>query len=177
MINVKNARKFCCEEISLIENYCEAVSDSQTWQCHHRGEILPCGNFSKKSLVEFGLYYGRPAQELVFLKTTAHRRLHTTGRNNPFYGRRHSVSSRMANSAKHLGNRYCVGRVLSDDSKDRIRMSHLGTKASEKTRMKLSEMRKGMNEGTRWWTDGFRNVRSNQCPSGFVPGLTRVKGK
>ena len=36
MINVK---KFCCEDISKIENYAAAIADTtQTWECHHRME-------------------------------------------------------------------------------------------------------------------------------------------
>ena len=31
---------FCCEDISLIENYKDAVEDkTQIWDCHHRREI------------------------------------------------------------------------------------------------------------------------------------------
>ena len=38
MICEHYARKFCCEDISLIENYALAVADTtQTWDCHHRG--------------------------------------------------------------------------------------------------------------------------------------------
>ena len=36
MIN-EGVKKFCNEDISLIENYNKAISDSnQTWDCHHR---------------------------------------------------------------------------------------------------------------------------------------------
>ena len=38
MINEYCAKKFCCEDPSLIENYALAVADTtQTWDCHHRG--------------------------------------------------------------------------------------------------------------------------------------------
>ncbi len=32
------------------------------------------------------LYYNRPAAELIFLTQSEHRRLHSTGENNPFFG-------------------------------------------------------------------------------------------
>ena len=80
MINEKYAKSFCCEDISLIENYDIAVADTtQTWDCHHRGEVLPCGRFSRADLKKFGLYFNRPAAELIFLTPSAHRQLHFKG--------------------------------------------------------------------------------------------------
>ena len=80
MINEKYAKSYCCEDLSLIENYDKAISDTtQTWDCHHRGEILPCGRFSRDDLKKFGLYYNRPASELIFLTLSEHTRLHAKG--------------------------------------------------------------------------------------------------
>ena len=80
MINEVYAKKYCSDDISLIENYELAINDTtQTWDCHHRGEILPCGRFSHNDLKKFGLYYKRPAAELIFLTHSEHRRLHTKG--------------------------------------------------------------------------------------------------
>ena len=80
MINEYNAKNFCCEDLSLIENYELAIVDTtQTWDCHHRGEILPCGRFSIDDLKKFGLYYKRPAAELIFLTKAEHSSLHKRG--------------------------------------------------------------------------------------------------
>lgn len=80
MINEEYAKTYCCEDLSLIENYELAINDNtQTWECHHRREILPCGRFSRDDLKKFGLYYNRPAAELIFLTQTAHRQLHLKG--------------------------------------------------------------------------------------------------
>ena len=80
MINEKYAKTFCCEDLSLIENYELAINDTtQMWECHHRGEVLPCVRFSRADLKKFGLYFNRPAAELIFLTPTAHRRLHFKG--------------------------------------------------------------------------------------------------
>ena len=80
MISEYYAKKFCCDDISIIENYDIAVADTtQTWDCHHRGEVLPCGRFSRSDLKKFGLYFNRPASELIFLTHSEHRRLHTKG--------------------------------------------------------------------------------------------------
>ena len=73
-------KKYCCEDQSLIENYDKAISDTtQIWHCHHRGEVLPCGRFSPNDLNKFGLYFNRPAAELIFLTQTEHNRLHFKG--------------------------------------------------------------------------------------------------
>ena len=80
MIKIKNVNSYCCEDLSLIENYELAINDTtQTWDCHHRGEVLPCGRFSRDDLKKFGLYFNRPAAELIFLTHSEHRRLHTKG--------------------------------------------------------------------------------------------------
>ena len=80
MINEYCANAYCCEDPSLIENYDKAIADTtQTWECHHRGEVLPCGRFSADDLNKFGLYFNRPAAELIFLTPAAHRQLHKNG--------------------------------------------------------------------------------------------------
>lgn len=73
--NLYNLKKFCCEEISLIENYNEAVNDTtQIWDCHHRKEIEL--NKKVQELIDMGLYYNRPASELIFLPHNEHLRMH-----------------------------------------------------------------------------------------------------
>ena len=80
MINKQCAKKFCYEDPSLIENYDLAIVDqTQTWDCHHRGEILPCGRYEAKDLKKFDLYYNRPASELIFLPHDEHISLHQKG--------------------------------------------------------------------------------------------------
>ena len=80
MICEETAKNYCSEDLSLIENYDKAIADTtQTWDCHHREEVLPCGRFSRDDLKKFGLYYKRPAAELIFLTPTAHRQLHYKG--------------------------------------------------------------------------------------------------
>ena len=70
MICKKTIKNFCCDDPSLIENYDKAINDTtQTWDCHHRGEVLPCGRFSRDDLNKFGLYFNRPAAELIFFDT------------------------------------------------------------------------------------------------------------
>ena len=80
MINEYSVKKYCSEDPSIIENCELAINDhTQTWEIHHRGEILPCGRYTPKDLIKFGLYYSRPASELIFLTPSAHRSLHNNG--------------------------------------------------------------------------------------------------
>ena len=66
----KQAYMYCREDLSLIENYDKAINDNtQIWRCHHRLEIQDNGKiiYTSKQLQDMGLYYNRPASELIFL--------------------------------------------------------------------------------------------------------------
>lgn len=86
------ARRFCCEPLENVENYHEAVSDPTTvWTLHHRDEIrtLPSGMVVRRSmreLMEMGRYYDCPANELIFMRTSDHIKLHRSGFKRPGVG-------------------------------------------------------------------------------------------
>ena len=85
MICERTIKDYCCEDPHLIENYNEAINDkTQTWECHHRLEIDL--DKTTNELKELGLYWNRPASELIFLTSSEHSKLHTIGKNNPLYG-------------------------------------------------------------------------------------------
>ena len=160
MICEKTIKKFCKDDISLIENYDKAIADTtQVWHCHHRRETI----FSKPDLIEIGEYYNRPACELIFLTPNEHHRLHHLGKhlsedtrkklseslngeNNPMFGKHHSAEAR---------------KKMSEANK--------GKHPSEETRTKLSEAIKCKH----WYNNGVICVRAKTCPEGFVPG--RIK--
>ena len=124
MINEKQAKKYCCEDISLIENYKEAVNSNEIYDCHHRLEI----DLKKtpKELQELNLYYNRPATELVFITHADHTRLHQTnkifsqstkdllsdagkkrvGDKNSFYGKRHTEDSKQKMRKPHRKSKW-----------------------------------------------------------------------
>ena len=82
----RHTKRFCSEPLSHIENYEVASSDSEhMWECHHRAEILPCGRYSIKELKACGMYFNRPASELIFLRHDVHRSLHHKGEFNKSY--------------------------------------------------------------------------------------------
>ena len=96
MINKQSAKAYCREDISLIENYENAINDkTQTWVCHHRRETV----FSRKDLIEIGEYYKRPACELIFLTSLEHNRLHKLGKH-------HSEEVKKKMSEYHIGKHY-----------------------------------------------------------------------
>ena len=136
MINEYYATKFCCEDLSLIENYDKAIADTkQTWDCHHRGEVLPCGRVSRDDLKKFGLYFNRPAAELVFLTPSAHRQLH-------FKGVPKSEEHKKALSEAHKGV------PLSEEHKKALSEANKGVPRgpmSEEHKKAISDAMKGVN--------------------------------
>lgn len=98
MINKKNAKLFCKEDIYLIENYDKASKDLlEVWDIHHRKEDE---GYSKQELIDKGMYYKRPASELKFLTKKEHVSLHmkgnkySSGEKHPFYGKHRSEETR-----------------------------------------------------------------------------------
>ena len=74
------------EEKEMIENYYEAQKDDfNGWEIHHRMELRATGavvDSSRQELINWGLYYNRPANELIFLKKEEHVKLHKGVHNN-----------------------------------------------------------------------------------------------
>ena len=79
MINFRQTKKYCKEDIRKIKNYDKAIADTtQTWVCHHRTEIW--WNCSAQDLIDNECYYHRKACELIFLTPAEHIRLHKKGK-------------------------------------------------------------------------------------------------
>ena len=137
MINEKQAKRFCKEDISKIKNCDLAIADkTQTWDCHHMTETW--WHCSKKELIENECYYHRKACELIFLTHAEHIRLHNTGKS------------------------YMRGKHLSDETKKKLSESmkgkNLGKVLSDEARKKMSESRKGKEP----WNKGLRNIYSEE---------------
>lgn len=122
MINSQNAKLYCRDDLSLIENYDKAVADTaHVWDLHHRLELTLDGEFahSKEDLIRMDMYYDRPYFELILLTKSEHRRLHKKGKNSPLKG-------------KHR----------SDETKRKISDAMKGRHYSAETRKKMSEAQK-----------------------------------
>lgn len=155
MINTKRLKWYCCEDISKIENYEQAIADeTQIWDCHHRLEIFMMWKIPAKDLIEGGLYYNQPADRLILLPHSEHLRIHRKGEkwsdetkrkiSEAKKGRKMSEEHKRKMSEAHRGEKHHnYGKHLSEDTKRKISQSSKGRKLSEKTRRKMAEAHKG----------------------------------
>ena len=108
-------KSYCSEQLELIENYQQALAENfKGWCIHHRLEIKPDGTrVSAKELIDKGLYYDRPASELIFLRFGEHSSLHHKGKHRSAEtrqkmseankGKHHSAETRKKLSEAHKG--------------------------------------------------------------------------
>ena len=205
MICTKTAKRYCCEDVSLIENYEQAMADSKTWHCHHRRETTE--GLTTEQLIETGLYYGRPASELIFLPVYEHLSSHNKGRKpwnkgvlgtdefrkkmsevtrgekNPFYGKHHSDETKRKISVAN------TGRCPSEETRKKMSESRTGDKNgffgkhhSEETRKRWSLTRSGKNNhtfGKLWYNNGLQEAHflEGQQPDGWVRGRLKRQKK
>lgn len=121
-------RCFCITP-ELIENYDKAIADTtQVWFCHHKLETHTSDgerrdvDLSWKELKALGVYYDRPAEELIFLTKKEHDQLHYKGRKRkPFT---EETKRKMSKASK--------GRRLSDEAKEKISKANKGNRAWNK---------------------------------------------
>ena len=127
MININNAQEYCKEDISLIENYKQALEDTtQTWHCHHRLETDL--NVPQQYLIDNDLYINRPASELIFLTKSEHSKLHKIGKN-------HSKETRKKMSKSKKGHQgWNEGKKHSKETRKKMSEAHKGKKCSDETR-------------------------------------------
>lgn len=141
MINEAKVKRYCSEDLSLIENYDKAMASSEMWHCHHRREIEDGVVRTIDEMDELGLYYDRPASELIFLTMSEHRSLH---------GRNRSEYARNKTSEANLGHKRSIGRPSpmkgkhhSDEAKNKNRLAHIGKRHTDEWKRKMSERVKG----------------------------------
>lgn len=146
MINETQAKKYCSEDISLIENYELAIADkTQTWECHHRLECVNGVYTSPATLIEKCLYNGRPANELIFLTKAEHWKIHGK---DPAYRKKISKANKGENNGMH------------------------GKHHSEEAKIKMSEAHKGCH----FWNNGIICKYCKESPGpDFVRGRLRIK--
>lgn len=150
MISLKCVYKYCCEDLSMIENYDKAINDkTKIWHCHHRKETD--NNLSIKQLKDKDLYYNRPANELIFLTNADHTRIHMKGIHHPLYGIKQS-----------------------EETRNKRANSNRGKKRSAETKNKLSECQQGRKMMTNGITRTF--VKPDQIEyylnNGYHFGMT-----
>jgi hypothetical protein len=165
MISEIRCYAYCREDLSLIENYDKAVADTtQIWRCHHRLEIQDEGKtiYSVKQLQEMGLYYNRPASELIFLTLSEHNKLHAKYLSEEQKFRRASAMKGRILTKEHRLHlsQALKGRKMSEKELEAHRRGSeklKGRHISEETRLKLLEARKKIK-----YTDEMRKVVSER---------------
>lgn len=170
-----------CKDYKNIENYEKALADNfKGWHCHHRLQTWTSDgerravDISAAELQALGMYYNRPASELIFLRKVEHDSLHNEGEHNSFYGKKHTeeTKNRISENKK--------GKKLSEETRRKMSEAHKGEKNSfygrrhsEETKKKLSEATKVLMKAMRWYNNGEKCVRAKECPPGFIPGRLR----
>ena len=145
-----NIKQYCCEDTTLIENYDVAKNDRNNfYEVHHRLETherdgKPLNTLvSREQLIKDGLYYNRPASELILLKVYEHRHIH-------MLNNQHA-------KGKNLGNQYAKGNVLSPDVRERMGESRKGNTSNGYTEIRCLETNE-IHRTREWMKLGYRNA-------------------
>lgn len=166
MISEGQAREYCYQDISLIENYKLAIADkTQVWHCHHRVETIM--NCRAEELKAKGAYWKRPAHELIFLTNKEHTHIHHVGKTLSEETRAKISKARtgMKLSEEHCAkisaafsgaNHPFFGRHLSEEH--RAKISAAAKNRSEETRAKIAH------KGAHWFNNGTENRFCKECP-------------
>ena len=169
-------KSYCSEPIDKIEHYEEALADNFAgWCMHHRLEIQPDGTrVSRQELKDQGLYFGRPAEELVFMRREEHISLHHKDKVIS------AETRRKLSEALSGENNPLFGKHLSEDTRQKMSVNNgrfwKGKHLSEETRRKMSESHKGKKLGVHWWNDGVSCKRAKECPGeGWMRGRLKFK--
>lgn len=121
------------------------IKNNYTCKCvvHHRDDTEECRNYNKEHYERWGFNedgtfeYGK---YVIFMTHADHSSHHNSGDKNSM--KRPEVRAKMSATKKGHVSTF-KGKHHSEESKQKLRESHLGKKASEETRKKLSELRKG----------------------------------
>ena len=148
-----------CKDYENIENYEKALADNfKNWEVHHRLETHNSDgerrlvDITADELLALGMYWYRPASELIFMKHSEHQFLH------------------------HKGKQF------SEETKNKLSTANKGEKNpmygknhSDAAKKKMSEKAKGniKTKGMHWYNNGKINTMAKECPQGFVPGMLK----
>lgn len=161
-----------CKDYKNIENYEAAKKDDfNGWDCHHRLETHNSDgerrlvDITQKELIALGMYYNRPAEELMFMKHSEHSSLHKPS----------DDTKKKMSEAKKVKPIWNKGIPMSDETKKKLSEALKGKTFSEEHKKKIGETKKGNTyvRGCHWYNNGNKCIRAKECPPGFVPGRLR----
>lgn len=126
------AVKRYCKEYWKIQNYEEALSSDETYECHHILELTINGEFAHniKDLKRLHMYYNRPYFELIFISSKEHARLHAKSRSmctNSLNSKWHTGRKLSEEHKRHIGIK-SKGHIVSEDQRRRTALTRKGTK-------------------------------------------------
>ena len=109
-----------CKNYQDIENYDKALADNfKGWQCHHRLETHTSDgkrkgiDIPREKLLALGIYWNRPASELIFLTSKEHKQLHMKGK-----PRSEETKKKMSDAKK--------GKPKSEETKKKMSLQKTG---------------------------------------------------
>ena len=184
-----------CKSPENIENYEKAKADNfKGWDCHHRLETHNSDgkrrdvDISVEELISIGMYFDRPAYELVFLPSSEHISLHKKGKTY-FKGKHHteeakkkiSEAQKGENNSMHGKSPWNKGKKMSEEYCRKNSESHKGKPSPNKGKHLSAEIKKKISDtlkgkpnatkGRHWYNNGIKNIMSKECPPGFMPGM------
>ena len=184
-----------CKSPENIENYEKAKADNfKGWDCHHRLETHNSDgkrrdvDISVEELISIGMYFDRPAYELVFLPSSEHISLHKKGKTY-FKGKHHteeakkkiSEAQKGENNSMHGKSPWNKGKKMSEEYYRKNSESHKGKPSPNKGKHLSAEIKKKISDtlkgkpnatkGRHWYNNGIKNIMSKECPPGFMPGM------
>ena len=172
--------KCFCRTPELIENYTEAISSNKKYDCHHRLETHFSNGIerprnaqlSREELIALGMYFDRPASELIFLTQKEHHSLHNKynkGRKLGPTSEETKVKISTANKGKKRSDETKAkisvankGKILSEEQKRKTSESMRGHKVSEETKAKMAEKRK------LYWQNKKKQTMGTALPAGYM---------
>jgi hypothetical protein len=105
---------FAPGELSKIENYAQALANNFVgWVIHHRLELNPDGSVNKRrdELILSNQYYYRPANELIFLTSIEHGKLHG-----------HSIKPNPTIVSHETRNKQSNAKLVANNTEERYRV-------------------------------------------------------
>lgn len=181
----KGIVRYCCEDISLIENYYQALESNETFDVHHRLELDTGVYISSKELMDRNMYYNRPASELILLPHSVHTKMHAMfgflnrneniskarmGHKTSYETRQKIKNSRLLHNSKLTEDEWKKEYYCSEETKRKLSESNKGKKhrpISKEARKKISEKMI-----TKWSNPEYKEKLSKRISEGVKNSYT-----
>lgn len=189
---MSNLKRYC-DDFENIENYEKAKTDNfKGWVIHHRLETHNSDGERRlvdlltKELKVLDMYWHRPANELIFMTVSEHVSLHFKGKSGYLKGKP-AWNKGISSSEETRRKQSEAHKNITEETRKKMSKAHKGhttwnkgkkgaQKAwnkgkpmSEEQKQKLYEA----NKGSHWFNNGKINIRSKECPEGFIPGMLK----